>query len=82
MFFVAGDEHNGAAGHCLPFAILVYLALAGMDKNFMFPGMGVAWGEAAWGNSEHPHAEVIGMVILADYYPSGYAFGILVVKMV
>jgi hypothetical protein len=80
MFLIAGDEKYGAAGDFPPFAVLVNLAPAGVNEYFMFPGVGMAGGEAPGGNGEDTHAKVFGTVRLADDDPAGYAFYRFVVE--
>jgi hypothetical protein len=80
MLFIAGDEKYGAAGNFAPFAVLVYLAAAGVDKYFMFPGVGMAGSEAPGCNGEDAHAKVFGAVGFADDDPAGYTFYRFVVE--
>ncbi len=80
MFFIAGDEYHGTAGYLPPFTVLEDFANAGMDKNFMFPFMGVSWGETAGFKGKDPHAEIFCLVFFADCNSAGYTFGDVVVK--
>jgi hypothetical protein len=81
VILVTGDEKHGAAAHLSPFAVLVYLALAGVDKNLVFPGMGVARGETTRGDSKDTHTKVVGAVFLADYDPAGDTFHCFAVEL-
>ncbi len=81
VILVAGDEKHRAAGHLSPFAVLVYLALAGVDKNLVFPGVGVTWSETTRGDSKDAHTKVVGVVFLADNDPAGNTFHSFAVEL-
>ena len=66
MFFVAGDKDCGPASYFTPFAILEYLTYSGVDKNFVFPFVGVPWGKTTGFYSKNTHAEVISLVFFPN----------------
>ena len=80
VFFIAGNEYHGTAGYLPPITVLEDFANAGMDENFMFPFMGVSWGESAGGKGKDPHAEIFCLIFFADGNSAGNAFGYVVVK--
>lgn len=65
VLFIARNENNCAAGNSLPFTIFVNSSDSGVNKNFMFPFMGVARCKATWGKSEGAHAEVLCLILFA-----------------
>jgi hypothetical protein len=71
MFLIAGNEKYGAAAHLPPFAVVIRLAFAGVDKNLVFPGVAMSRCEAAGGHGKHAHAKVLGVVRFADHNPAG-----------
>ena len=65
----------------MPFAIAVDFAFTRMKKDFMLPGMGMLGRMSARRDFKHPHAEMIGAVILADHDAAGNSLGLVIVKM-
>jgi len=81
MFLVAGNEKHRATGNLPPFAIVICLAFAGVDKNFVFPCVAMSRCEAAGSHGKDAHTKVLGTVCFADHNTAGDALYFLALKV-
>jgi hypothetical protein len=70
MFLITGDKNNRTACDLLPFTVPVNFAFAGVNKYLVLPFVGMSGAESSWFDGENPHAEIIGLVFLADDNPA------------
>lgn len=82
MFLIAGDEDCGPASHFAPFTVLKYLTNSGVDKNFVFPFVGMSWSEATGLYSKNTHAEIVSLVFFSYNDPSRDTLYCVIVELV
>lgn len=74
VFLITGDKCGTPGTYRFPAAVPEYLSLPGMEKDFMFPVVGMAGCESICSDFKYAHAEVVRTVGLADGDPAGDAF--------